>query len=217
MFFVNPIKNQYQITKNQITILTSISSKSHEITRFSWFSTASYSFVGPGAPSPHEAKSSKRPASWSPRFRSFPLRWGVPVKNGWFEAREIWKIPVSHKNIIMFDGKITIFDVKITNFDGKITILDGNITILDGNITILDVHVVVARNTCPSQNVQSTPASDHFWKLRCRKSARWGRGAKHIFKSTYKTHHVRIVFEGSDVVLPGRHKGFCTLPKLSKA
>ena len=33
-------------------------------------------------------------------------------------------------------------------------------------------HAVVARNTFPSQNVQSTPFSDHFWKLRCRKSAR---------------------------------------------
>ena len=34
------------------------------------------------------------------------------------------------------------------------------------------LHVVVARSTFPSQNVQNTPFSDHFWKLRCRKSAR---------------------------------------------
>ena len=27
------------------------------------------------------------------------------------------------------------------------------------------LHAVAARNTCPSQNVQSTPTSDHFWKL----------------------------------------------------
>ena len=27
------------------------------------------------------------------------------------------------------------------------------------------LHVVVARSTFPSQNVQSTPTSDHFWKL----------------------------------------------------
>ena len=27
------------------------------------------------------------------------------------------------------------------------------------------VHAVVARSTCPSQNVQSTPFSEHFWKL----------------------------------------------------
>ena len=29
------------------------------------------------------------------------------------------------------------------------------------------LHAVVARSTFPSQNVQKTPASDHFWKLRC--------------------------------------------------
>ena len=39
----------------------------------------------------------------------------------------------------------------------------------------------MARSTFPSQNVQSTPNSDHFWKLRCRKSARRC-GAKHMSK-----------------------------------
>ena len=34
------------------------------------------------------------------------------------------------------------------------------------------LHAVVARSTFPSQNVQTTTCSDHFWKLRCRKSAR---------------------------------------------
>ena len=34
------------------------------------------------------------------------------------------------------------------------------------------LHAVVARSTFRSQNVQNTPAPDHFWKLRCRKSAR---------------------------------------------
>ena len=49
------------------------------------------------------------------------------------------------------------------------------------------VHAVVARSTCPSQNVQNTPLSDHFWKLRFRKSA--GRcGAKHISKSKCTKH-----------------------------
>ena len=55
---------------------------------------------------------------------------------------------------------------------------------------------VVARSTFPSQNVQSTPFTDHFWKLRCRKSARRC-GAKHI--SMYKTPPVRATFGGSDV------------------
>ena len=49
------------------------------------------------------------------------------------------------------------------------------------------LHAVVARSTFPSQNVQSTPLSDHFWKLRCRKSARRC-GAKHISKSKCTKH-----------------------------
>ena len=44
------------------------------------------------------------------------------------------------------------------------------------------LHAVVARSTFPSQNAQNTSASDHFWKLRCRKNARRC-GAKHISKS----------------------------------
>ena len=49
------------------------------------------------------------------------------------------------------------------------------------------VHAVVARSTFPSQNVQNTPAPDHFWKLRWRKSARRC-GAKHISKSKCTKH-----------------------------
>ena len=46
----------------------------------------------------------------------------------------------------------------------------------------------MARSTFASQNVENTPASDHFWKLRCRKSARCC-GAKHISKSKCTKHH----------------------------
>ena len=68
-----------------------------------------------------------------------------------------------------------------------------------GSCDVEKVHAVVARSTFPSQNVQNTPASDHFWKLRCRKSARRC-GAKHISKSKCnKTPHVRATFGGSDV------------------
>ena len=49
------------------------------------------------------------------------------------------------------------------------------------------LHAVVARSTFPSQNVQNTSASDHFWKLRCRKSAR-PCGARHISKSKCTKH-----------------------------
>ena len=44
------------------------------------------------------------------------------------------------------------------------------------------LHAFVARSTSPSQNAQSTSAPEHFYKLRCQKSAR-GCGAKHISKS----------------------------------
>ena len=49
------------------------------------------------------------------------------------------------------------------------------------------LHAVMARSTFASQNVQNTRGSDHFWKLRCRKSARRC-GAKHISKSKCTKH-----------------------------
>ena len=107
------------------------------------------------------------------------------------------------------------------------------------------VHAVVGRSTFRSQNAQNTPASDHFWKLQCRKSAR-SCGAKHISKSKctkhtslgpllevamsktqlwrevhfevnmLKTPHARTTFWRSDVVSRGRRKGLCTVSKVSK-
>ena len=56
-----------------------------------------------------------------------------------------------------------------------------------GSYDVAKVHAVVARSTFPSQNVQNTRGSDHFWKLRCRKSARRC-GAKHISKSKCTKH-----------------------------
>ena len=44
------------------------------------------------------------------------------------------------------------------------------------------VHAVVARSTIASEKAKRTARSDHFWKLRCWKSARRC-GAKHISKS----------------------------------
>ena len=56
-----------------------------------------------------------------------------------------------------------------------------------GSCDVEKVHAVVARSTFPRQNVQNTPMSDHFWKFRCRKSARRC-GAKHISKSKCTKH-----------------------------
>ena len=55
------------------------------------------------------------------------------------------------------------------------------------------VHAVVARSTFRSQNAQNTPCSDHFWKLRCRKSARRC-GAKHVSKSKCAKHTMLTTF-----------------------
>ena len=102
-------------------------------------------------------------------------------------------------------------------------------------------HAVVARSTFASEKAQNTSRSEHFWKLRCRKSARRC-GAKHISKSTctkhtmfgpllelemskkctplevkmYKTPHARTTFGCSDVISRGRRTGLCTLSKVSK-
>ena len=37
-----------------------------------------------------------------------------------------------------------------------------------GGSDVEKVHAVVARSTFPSQNVQNTPCTDHFWRFRCR-------------------------------------------------
>ena len=44
------------------------------------------------------------------------------------------------------------------------------------------LHPVVVRSTFASEKAKNTSALDHFWKLRCRKSA-CRSGAKHMSKS----------------------------------
>ena len=64
-----------------------------------------------------------------------------------------------------------------------------------GSWHVEKVHAVMERSAFPSQNVQSTPFLDHFWKLWCRKSVpRCGakhsqkcnklRGTEHFWKLT---------------------------------
>ena len=55
-----------------------------------------------------------------------------------------------------------------------------------GSWDVEKVHAVVARSTFWSQNVQSTPASDHFWNLRCRKS-----GHAVVARSTFWSQNVQ--------------------------
>ena len=51
-----------------------------------------------------------------------------------------------------------------------------------GSCDVEKVHAVVAQSTCRGQKCEKLTGSEHFWKLRCRKSARRC-GAKHISKS----------------------------------
>ena len=51
-------------------------------------------------------------------------------------------------------------------------ILETDVRATFGGSDVEKVHAVVARSTFPSQNVQNTTCSRHFWRLRCRKSAR---------------------------------------------
>ena len=56
-----------------------------------------------------------------------------------------------------------------------------------GSCDFEKVHAVVARSAFPSQNAENTPGPDHFWKLRCRKSA-CRCSVKHISKSKCTKH-----------------------------
>ena len=56
-----------------------------------------------------------------------------------------------------------------------------------GQMSDEKVHAVVARSTFAGEKAKDTSRSDHFWKLRCRKSAHRC-GAKHISKSTCTKH-----------------------------
>ena len=57
-----------------------------------------------------------------------------------------------------------------------------------GSCDVEKVHAVVARSTFPNENVQNTPWSDYFWKLRCGKVH--AVLAKHISKSKCTKHHM---------------------------
>ena len=86
-----------------------------------------------------------------------------------------------------------------------------------GSCDVEKVHAVVAR--FPSQNVQNTPRSDHFWILlegeMSKKCTPLWREA-HLQVKMFKTLGVRTTFGGSDVASRGRRKGLCTLSKVSK-
>ena len=79
------------------------------------------------------------------------------------------------------------------------------------------VHAVVARSTFRSQNVQSTSASDRFWKLRCRKSA-YRCGAKHVMPGPLFDFQMSFRVAGARDCAPcqkwANREGFGAFPKM---
>jgi len=67
-----------------------------------------------------------------------------------------------------------------------------------GSSDLEKVHAVVKLSTFCSQNVKNIRGSDHFWRLRCRKSALHCE-AKHFEVKMLKALGVRTTFGGSDV------------------
>ena len=67
-----------------------------------------------------------------------------------------------------------------------------------GSWDVDKVRAIVARSTFPSQSVQSTPASEHSWKLGCRKSAHRC-GAKHFQVKMREARQHRSMFGSWDV------------------
>ena len=68
-----------------------------------------------------------------------------------------------------------------------------------GSWLVEKVNAVAARSKFGSQNVQSTPCLEHFWKLTCQKSARHCGGEAHFQVKMYKTHHAWSTFGSWDV------------------
>ena len=79
------------------------------------------------------------------------------------------------------------------------------------------MHAVVARSTFPSQNVQSTPCSDHFRKLRCRKKCTLSWREAHFQIKMYKTHHARTTFGSWHVSSCGKSTRCCGAKHISKS
>ena len=87
------------------------------------------------------------------------------------------------------------FEVKMCKTPGVRTTFGGS------EVEFRKVHAAVAPSTFRSQNVQTTPCSDHFWRLRCRVSKKctplWREADLEV--NMLKTLGFRTTFGGSDV------------------
>ena len=98
------------------------------------------------------------------------------------EGRNVGSLKRRVRSGQMRDEKLHAIVVARSKFFGSQKCENSPVQSTFGSWDVQKVHAVEARSTSRSQNVQSTSASDHFWKFRCRKCARRGR-AKHVCKS----------------------------------
>ena len=78
------------------------------------------------------------------------------------------------------------------------------------------LHVVVARSTFPSQNVQKHTMFGPLLEVEMSKKCTPLWHEAHFEVKMYKTPGVQTTFGRSDVVSRGKRKGLCTLSKVSK-
>ena len=78
-----------------------------------------------------------------------------------------------------------------------------------GQMTDEKVHAVVAQSTFPSQTAQSTPCSDHFWKLRCQQKCAPLRCEAHRKKLTVSGHFGKLRY--------GKSARLCCVKHISKS
>ena len=78
-----------------------------------------------------------------------------------------------------------------------------------GQMTDEKVHAVVAQSTFPSQTAQSTPCSDHFWKLRCQQKCAPLRCEAHRKKLTVSGHFWKLRY--------GKSARLCCVKHISKS
>ena len=112
------------------------------------------------------------------------------VFSQWFEAPEGWNVGSLKRGV---RSQLARWEMKNctplwreAHFQAKMYKTPQRRTAF-GSWKVEKVHAVVARSTFPSQKVQNTSASDNFWTLRCRKSARRC-GEKHTWKSKCTKH-----------------------------
>ena len=119
--------------------------------------------------------------------------WGIRTSFGNWDVEKVWR--EAHFEIKIYEThrcRTTLgsWDVeKVDAVVARITFWSQNVENTPGSDHFwkLRCRKNLARSTFRNQNVRNTPLSDYLWKLRCRKKGRRC-GAKHILKSKCRKH-----------------------------